>query len=60
MASLNPESDTFENKPIFYIGQHDSNRSEALSDDQYNQVLDSGVSLNSLQKYTISLNMASS
>lgn len=43
-SSLNPESDSFENRPAFYIGQHDSNRKEPLSDDQYTQVLNSGVS----------------
>lgn len=42
---LDPESDNFESRPTFYIGQHDSTRYEALTDDQYAQVLDSGVSL---------------
>ncbi|KAL2166330.1 hypothetical protein VTG60DRAFT_2937 [Thermothelomyces hinnuleus] len=41
-SSLNPESDSFESRPVFYIGQHDSSRKEALTDDQYAQVLDSG------------------
>jgi protein arginine N-methyltransferase 5 len=41
---LNPESDNFENRPTFYIGQHDSNRFEPLTEEQYNQVLNSGVS----------------
>lgn len=33
-----------ENRPIFYIGQHDSARSETLTDLQYGRVLNSGVS----------------
>ncbi|KAK9798863.1 putative SHK1 kinase-binding protein [Seiridium cardinale] len=33
-----------EPKPIFYIGQHDSTRSETLSDLQYGQVLNAGFS----------------
>ncbi|KAK4040548.1 PRMT5 arginine-N-methyltransferase-domain-containing protein [Parachaetomium inaequale] len=41
-GSLNPESDSFESRPVFYIGQHDSTRREALTDDQYGQVLSSG------------------
>ncbi|SPQ27418.1 a0500d45-dec7-454a-906a-68302402b5f8 [Thermothielavioides terrestris] len=41
-GSLNPQSESFESRPTFYIGQHDSTRSEALSDDQYAQVLNSG------------------
>ncbi|KAH6621244.1 PRMT5 arginine-N-methyltransferase-domain-containing protein [Chaetomium sp. MPI-SDFR-AT-0129] len=41
-SSLNPESDSFENRPAFYIGQHDPNRREPLSDNQYTQVLNSG------------------
>ncbi|KAK3683681.1 methyltransferase-like protein [Podospora appendiculata] len=36
-GGLNPESDDFENRPNFCIGQHDSNRFETLSDDQYRQ-----------------------
>src|SRR5690348_3344550 len=43
-GSLNPESETFENRPAFYIGQHDSARFDVLTDDQYTQVLNSGVS----------------
>ncbi|KAK4120766.1 Skb1 methyltransferase [Parathielavia appendiculata] len=41
-GSLNPESDSFENRPVFYIGQHDSARTEVLTDEQYAQLLDSG------------------
>ncbi|KAL2149528.1 hypothetical protein VTH82DRAFT_8179 [Thermothelomyces myriococcoides] len=41
-SNLNPESDSFESRPSFYIGQHDSSRKEALTDDQYSRVLDSG------------------
>ena len=43
-GNLNPESETFEARPPFYIGQHDSSRTETLSDDQYRQVLNSGAS----------------
>lgn len=43
-AGLNPESEAFENRPTFYIGQHDSSRSEPLTEEQYTQVLNSGVS----------------
>ncbi|KAK3946246.1 hypothetical protein QBC46DRAFT_301489 [Diplogelasinospora grovesii] len=39
---LNPASDNFEARPHFYIGQHDSGRSETLSDGHYSQVLNSG------------------
>lgn len=46
-SNLNPESDNFESRPAFYIGQHDSSRREALTEDQYAQVLNSGVSTNS-------------
>lgn len=42
---LNPESDSFESRPNFYIGNHDSDRDQALTDDQYNHVLNTGVSL---------------
>lgn len=31
-------------RPVFYIGQHDSARTEPLTDLQYRQVLDAGVS----------------
>jgi protein arginine N-methyltransferase 5 len=41
-SSLDPESESFESRPVFYIGQHDSARKEALTDDQYTQVLNSG------------------
>jgi protein arginine N-methyltransferase 5 len=44
-GSLNPESESFENRPVFYIGQHDSARFDVLTDDQYTQVLNSGVRL---------------
>ncbi|KAL2257879.1 hypothetical protein VTK26DRAFT_9057 [Humicola hyalothermophila] len=40
--ALNPESESFESRPIYYIGQHDSDRSEPLTDEQYTQVLNSG------------------
>lgn len=43
-GSLNPESESFESRPAFYLGQHDSSRSVALTDDQYAQTLNSGVS----------------
>ncbi|KAL2016516.1 hypothetical protein VTK56DRAFT_3444 [Thermocarpiscus australiensis] len=43
-GTLNPESESFENRPRFYIGQHDSSRSGSLSDDQYTQILNSGFS----------------
>lgn len=33
-----------EARPAFYIGQHDSTRTETLTDMQYGQVLNSGVS----------------
>ncbi|KAK0634657.1 PRMT5 arginine-N-methyltransferase-domain-containing protein [Bombardia bombarda] len=39
---LNPESDSFESRPSFCIGQHDSNRFETLTDGQYSYVLNSG------------------
>lgn len=32
-------------RPIFYIGQHDSGRTETLTDLQYGQILNAGVSL---------------
>ena len=38
MASYN------EDRPAFYIGQHDSTRTETLTDMQYGLVLNSGVS----------------
>ena len=31
-------------RPAFYIGQHDSTRTETLTDLQYGQVLNNGVS----------------
>lgn len=30
-------------RPSFYIGQHDSQRTDGLTDSQYNRVLDFGV-----------------
>jgi type II protein arginine methyltransferase len=36
------ESDVL--RPVFYIGQHDSGRYETLTDLQYGQVLNAGVS----------------
>ncbi len=42
---LNPESPSFETRPPFYIGQHDTSRFETLTDAQHNIVLNSGVGL---------------
>jgi type II protein arginine methyltransferase len=43
-GSLNPESEAFHQiRPTFWIGQHDSSRTEALNDGQYTQVLNAGV-----------------
>lgn len=43
-GSLNPESEAFAQiRPTFWIGQHDSSRTEALTDGQYTQVLNAGV-----------------
>ncbi len=45
--ALNPESGSFhaqEPRPSFYIGQHDSKRFTTLTDIQYSQVLNTGVS----------------
>lgn len=43
-VSLNPESDEFPGpRPTFWIGQHDSARVDALTDDHYSQILNSGV-----------------
>ncbi|POS76070.1 arginine N-methyltransferase skb1 [Diaporthe helianthi] len=42
-GSLNPESEAFAQvRPTFWIGQHDSSRTEALTDGQYTQVLNAG------------------
>jgi protein arginine N-methyltransferase 5 len=42
---LNPESEDFNQaRPNFFIGQHDSFRSQALTDDEYSTVLNTGVS----------------
>lgn len=49
-GSLNPESQDFaqsnrpQYRPIFWYGQHDSTRVNALTDAQYEQVLNAGVS----------------
>lgn len=44
-GSLNPKSEEFpQARPLFWIGQHDSTRSDALTDGQYCQVLNAGVS----------------
>ena len=43
-TALNPESDDFQSRPNLYLGQHDSDRTETLTDEQYNQVLSTGVS----------------
>jgi len=40
---LNPESGSFESRPVFYCGQHDSTRSD-LTDAQYNYLANVGVS----------------
>lgn len=43
-------------RPVFYIGQHDSARTETLTDLQYGQILNSGVSPSSIsQGYLIDL-----
>lgn len=42
---LNPESADFESRPRYYIGQHDSHRPNAVTDEQYNHFLNSGVGL---------------
>lgn len=43
--SANQDRDGYdETQPFFYIGQHDSARSETLTDLQYGQVLNAGVS----------------
>ncbi|KAK0626927.1 PRMT5 arginine-N-methyltransferase-domain-containing protein [Immersiella caudata] len=39
---LDPESDSYDSRPQFYIGQHDTARSETLTDAQYTHVLNSG------------------
>jgi protein arginine N-methyltransferase 5 len=44
-SALNPESEDYQSRPNFYLGQHDSDRSETLTDDQYYQILDTGVSV---------------
>ncbi|ROW10723.1 hypothetical protein VPNG_05120 [Cytospora leucostoma] len=42
-GSLDPESEEFSlGRPTFWFGQHDSVRTEALTDQQYGQVLDAG------------------
>ncbi|CAJ2512112.1 Uu.00g077370.m01.CDS01 [Anthostomella pinea] len=42
---MDNESDAYDEiRPTFYIGQHDSTRSETLTDLQYGQVLNSGFS----------------
>ncbi|KAI2632692.1 Skb1 methyltransferase [Hypomontagnella submonticulosa] len=42
---MDQESDDYNDvRPIFYIGQHDTKRSETLTDLQYGQVLNSGFS----------------
>lgn len=35
-------------RPAFYIGQHDSTRTDTLNDLQYGQILNAGVSFHSL------------
>lgn len=45
MDHMDQESDDYnEIRPTFYIGQHDSTRLETLTDLQYGQVLNAGVS----------------
>ncbi|KAK1761238.1 methyltransferase [Echria macrotheca] len=41
-GSLDAESESFEPRPFFTIGQHDSNRRETLTDDHYRHILNSG------------------
>ncbi|KAB5582363.1 methyltransferase-like protein [Coniochaeta sp. 2T2.1] len=43
-SSFNPESGNYHIRPNFFLGQHDSDRAETLTDDQYYQVLDAGFS----------------
>lgn len=43
-SSLNPESEDFQGRPTFFIGQHDSARAHTLTDTQHGQVLNTGVS----------------
>jgi type II protein arginine methyltransferase len=50
---LDPETDNFESRPTFYIGQHDSDRAETLTDTQHNYVLSCGVSPAPQQTHTI-------
>lgn len=46
-VSLNPESENFHQaRPIFWIGQHDSARVDALNDDHYEQIRNAGVRTN--------------
>jgi len=42
---FNPESADFESRPRYYIGQHDSHRPNAVTDEQYHRFLNSGVGL---------------
>jgi hypothetical protein len=45
-GSLDPESEEFSQaRPTFWFGQHDSTRTEALTDSQYSHVLNTGVCL---------------
>jgi type II protein arginine methyltransferase len=44
-GQLDPESDHYGSRPVFYIGQHDSARQAPVTDTQYRYVVDTGVSL---------------
>lgn len=48
-GSLDPESEDFlQARPTFWMGQHDSARIKALTDNQYSHILNSGVGFNAL------------
>jgi protein arginine N-methyltransferase 5 len=47
---LNPESEDFQVRPNFYLGQHDSDRTEILTDSLYSRVLNAGVNIQNLLK----------
>nr|CAB91373.1 related to SHK1 KINASE-BINDING protein [Neurospora crassa] len=48
---FNPESESFEQRPPFYIGQHDVQRHESPTDNQYGQILDSGSHLQEREQW---------
>lgn len=43
-SDLDVEEELLGQTPRFFIGQHDSERTENLTDSQYSQVLEAGVS----------------